>query len=83
MISIVTVALQNSNEQQLQIRNFAEHIVSSIIKCYFNTSLQVDIEGALYDEEVNFLRTIKKLFLIMDSYEDTLLTVINDVLRYV
>ena len=29
------------------------------------------------------MRTIKKLFLIMDSYEDTLLTVINDVLRYV
>jgi hypothetical protein len=29
------------------------------------------------------LRTIKKLFLIMDPYEDTLLNVINDVLRYV
>jgi hypothetical protein len=43
----------------------------------------VDIEGALYDEEVNFLKTIKKLFLIMDPYDDSLLAVINDVLLYV
>lgn len=43
----------------------------------------MDIEGALYDEEVNFLKTIKKLFLIMDPYDDSLLAVINDVLLYV
>ena len=43
----------------------------------------MDIEGALYDEEINFLKTIKKLFLILEPFEDSLLSVINDVLRYV
>ena len=81
ILSIVQQAVFQSEEPQ--IRNFAERIVASTIKCYFNTSLQMDVDGVLYEEEVSMLRTIKKLLVILEPLEDSLLSVINEVLRYV
>jgi hypothetical protein len=45
--------------------------------------LQIDIDGVLYDEEINFLKIIKKLLLIMEPFDEVLLSVLNDVLKYV
>jgi hypothetical protein len=69
--------------EEPQIRNFAERIVASTIKSYFNSSLQMDVDGVLYEEEVSMLRTIKKLLVMLEPLEDSLLSVINEVLRYV
>jgi hypothetical protein len=57
--------------------------VSSTIKSYFNTSLLMDIDGVLYNEELAMLRIIKKLLVMLEPLEDSLLSVINEVLRYV
>ncbi len=45
--------------------------------------MQIDIDGVLYDEEINFLKIIKKLLLIMEPFDEVLLSVLNDVLKYV
>lgn len=60
-----------------------EQIVSSLIKCFFNTSLMKDIEGMITDEEFRFLKTIKKLFIILEPYQHTLLSIVAEVLKYV
>jgi hypothetical protein len=43
----------------------------------------MDIDGVLYNEELAMLRIIKKLLVMLESLEDSLLSVINEVLRYV
>ncbi len=43
----------------------------------------MEVEGVLYDEEVSMLRTIKKLLVMLEPIEDSLLSVLNEVLRYV
>ena len=43
----------------------------------------MEVEGVLYDEEVSMLRTIKKLLVMLEPIEDSLLFVLNEVLRYV
>jgi hypothetical protein len=41
------------------------------------------VDGVLYSEEEKFLKTVKKLVLILEHTEESLLNVINDVLSYV
>lgn len=43
----------------------------------------MDIDGVLYNEELAMLRIIKKLLVMLEPLEDSLLSVINEVLRYV
>ena len=43
----------------------------------------MDIDGVLYNEELDMLRIIKKLLVMLEPLEDSLLSVINEVLRYV
>lgn len=43
----------------------------------------MEIEGTLYNEELDMLKTIKKLLVMLEPLEDSLLSVINEVMRYV
>jgi hypothetical protein len=43
----------------------------------------MDIDGVLYNEELTMVRIIKKLLVMLEPLEDSLLSVINEVLRYV
>jgi len=80
ILNIVNAAIQAKEPEIVQ---FTIRIVASVIKCFFNTSLQIDNEGVVYEEEIKYLKSIKKLFLILESKEDALFNVLNDVLKYV
>jgi hypothetical protein len=87
LLNIISVALKSTESSEVV--KYAELIVLSVIKGFFNTSLQMitenvpGIEGVLYEEELKCLKTIKKLFIIMEQSENTLMSVSCQAIKYV
>jgi hypothetical protein len=42
----------------------------------------MDIEGIVYEEELRYFKFVKKIVLLFEAYDQQLLLVLTDVLKY-